>query len=155
MRIQYCLAIAGLSLAACNNPVKESAPDFLAQNLDTTVSPSADFFEYANGGWIKRNAIPASESAWGIGQLVQEDIYDRLKKINEKATLEKAASRTVTQQIGDFWYSGMDSAAIRQPCNYAGGTDRGESPGTASVSTYPTRQCVGLRPNTLRKLALK
>jgi putative endopeptidase len=114
MRIQYCLAIAGLSLAACNNPVKESAPDFLAQNLDTTVSPSADFFEYANGGWIKRNAIPASESAWGIGQLVQEDIYDRLKKINENATLEKAASRTVTQQIGDFWYSGMDSAGIDQ-----------------------------------------
>jgi putative endopeptidase len=115
MRINSLLAIAILSCAACNNPAKtDTAPDFLAQNLDTTVNPATDFFEYANGGWIKRNAIPAEESQWGIGQLVQEDIYDRLKKINESATSEKAAAGTVTQQIGDFWYSGMDSAGIEK-----------------------------------------
>jgi putative endopeptidase len=114
MKIHFLLAMAGFSLAACNNPAKEkdTAPDFLAQNLDTTTSPATDFFQYANGGWIKRTSIPPEESAWGIGQLVQQDIYDRLKQISQKASSEKAAPGTVTQQIGDLWYSGMDSASI-------------------------------------------
>jgi putative endopeptidase len=32
--------------------------DFLVANLDTTISPSKDFFDYANGDWIKRNLYP-------------------------------------------------------------------------------------------------
>lgn len=101
-----------LSWAACRTPEKEPVPDFLAQNLDTTVSPTTDFFQYANGGWIKKTPIPAEESSWGIGQLVQQDIYDRLRTISEKAATASAAPGTPSQQIGDLWTSGMDSAAI-------------------------------------------
>ena len=64
----------------CRSPLaitrkSKPAPDFLVQDLDTTVSPATDFFEYANGGWIKSTPIPAAESGWGVGNLVQEDIY--------------------------------------------------------------------------------
>ncbi|HXB92302.1 MAG TPA: M13 family metallopeptidase N-terminal domain-containing protein, partial [Puia sp.] len=115
MKIHLLLAAACLSMAACHNTEEKSAtPDFLAANLDTTVNPATDFFQYANGGWIKSTSIPPSESAWGIGQLVQEDIYDRLKKISEQAATEKGAPGTASQQIGDLWASGMDSAAIEQ-----------------------------------------
>jgi putative endopeptidase len=89
-----------------------SKPDILASHLDTTVKPGDDFFLYANGGWIKRTPIPDAESSWGIGQLVQDEIYARLKKINEDAVKEKSPAGSVTQKIGDFWKSGMDSAAI-------------------------------------------
>jgi putative endopeptidase len=89
-------------------------PDFLAQNLDKGISPARDFFSYANGGWIKRTPIPPEESAWGIGQLVQLDIYYRLRKISEDAARTKSPAGTVAQQIGDLWFSGMDSAAINQ-----------------------------------------
>ncbi|MES1160374.1 MAG: M13 family metallopeptidase, partial [Bacteroidota bacterium] len=106
------VALLTLSWAACRNQEKEPAPDFLAQNLDTTVNPATDFFGYANGGWIKKTPIPAEESSWGIGQLVQQDIYNRLRTISEKAAAEAAAPGTVSQQIGDLWTSGMDSAAI-------------------------------------------
>ncbi len=102
-----------LLLTACKTN-KDSKPDFLAANLDTTVSPSEDFFQYANGGWIKNNAIPASESSWGVGYMVQEDIYARLKKINDDAAKEKASAGSVSQKIGDFWYSGMDSASAEK-----------------------------------------
>ncbi|HEY4207699.1 MAG TPA: M13 family metallopeptidase, partial [Puia sp.] len=89
-------------------------PDFLARNLDRTMSPAKDFFSYANGGWIKRTPIPPEESAWGIGQLVQQDIYRRLRKISEDAAAANAPAGSVTQKIGDLWHSGMDSAAINQ-----------------------------------------
>lgn len=88
--------------------------DILASHLDTTVSPATDFFEYANGGWIKQNPIPASESGWGIGNLVQEELYNRLRKINEDAVKENATAGTVRQKIGDFWQSAMDSAALEK-----------------------------------------
>lgn len=101
-------------LVSCNAKTEKSSPDFLVKDLDTSVSPAADFFQYANGGWIKNNAIPPSESGWGVGTLVQEDIYNRLKTINEKAAKEQAAEGTITRKIGDFWQSGMDSAAAEK-----------------------------------------
>ncbi|HEY4065203.1 MAG TPA: M13 family metallopeptidase [Puia sp.] len=108
-------AVAGIAmLPSCQTPAKETPPDFLARNLDTSTTAANDFFEYANGGWIRQNAIPPAESSWGIGELVQEDLYDRLRKINEKAAAEKAANGTPTQQIGDLWISGMDSAATER-----------------------------------------
>lgn len=107
-----------LLAAACNNPdttTKAAKPDFLTANIDTTVSPAEDFFAFANGGWIKRTPIPESESGWGLGNLVQEDIYIRLKKVNEDAVQNSAAAAgTITQKIGDFWYSGMDSVGIEK-----------------------------------------
>ena len=86
--------------------------DILLAHLDTTVSPADDFFEYANGGWIKQNPIPASESGWGIGNLVEEELYNRLRKINEDAVKENAAEGTVSQKVGDFWQSAMDSVTL-------------------------------------------
>src|SRR5450755_1678287 len=89
---------------SCRTEEKKEEPDFLAANIDTTVSPATDFFSYANGGWIKRNPIPSDQSAWGIGFLVQEDIYKRLREINEKAATDTAAAGSISQKIGDFWF---------------------------------------------------
>ncbi len=99
---------------ACTGNKDKPGEDFLVKNLDTTVDPAEDFYLYANGGWIKNNPIPASESSWGVGHLVQEDIYVRLKTINEKAAADKAAKGSVSQQVGDFWASGMDSSAAEK-----------------------------------------
>lgn len=112
-RIAYASAVFLLLLSACDNK-NDKKTDLLAANVDTTVSPATDFFLFANGGWIKRNPIPASESSWGVGQLVQDDIYERLKAINEKAAKESATEGSITQKIGDFWYSGMDSAGAEK-----------------------------------------
>ncbi len=98
---------------ACKNISKETGTDFLANNIDTTVNAAEDFFDYAEGNWMKHTEIPAEESSWGIGNLVKEEIYNRLKKINEEATAKKAATG-VEQQIGDFWKSGMDSLSLEK-----------------------------------------
>ena len=98
---------------SCTTKTKSDStiPDVLAANIDTTVSPGEDFFLYANGGWIKNNPIPGEESSWGIGYLVDEDIYIRKRKISEDAAGRNAAEGTIDQKIGDFWLTGMDSVA--------------------------------------------
>jgi putative endopeptidase len=109
------LGVVALALAASCQPIQEkpAKDDALASHLDTTVNPANDFFDYANGGWIKRNPIPGDESNWGVGELVQKELYEKLRTINEEA--EKRADKTGSgQQIGDFWHSAMDSAAIEQ-----------------------------------------
>ena len=99
-------------IVACNNKSSTPKPDVLAANIDSTVSPGADFFQYANGGWIKKNPIPDAYSSWGIGNLVNEENLKRLREISEKATATKAAKGTTDQKIGDFWSMAMDSAKI-------------------------------------------
>ena len=107
-------ASAALLLTACNHPQpKAVSVDILTSNLDTTVKPNEDFFHFANGGWMKKNPIPNDETRWGIGSLVQEELYSRLRHINEEA-VKKAAKTGVDQQIGDLWYSGMDTGSIQQ-----------------------------------------
>jgi Predicted metalloendopeptidase len=109
MRIKnYLLFLSALVITAgsCKNKTKSdkvsgSKPDALAVNLDTTVSPGEDFFLYANGGWIKKNPIPAEQSSWGIGNLVIEENLKRLRAISEKAatanaTKGSASKRSVT-----------------------------------------------------------
>jgi len=59
-RLVYLLLLCPVFYACDNASVQSEGTkkDFLAANLDTTVSPSADFFSYANGGWIKSTPIP-------------------------------------------------------------------------------------------------
>src|SRR5262245_47825944 len=116
-RSLFLIILACTFFVSCSNSNSEetsSKEDFLSANLDTTVSPSQDFFLYANGGWIKRTTIPKAESAWGVGNLVQEDIYLRLRKINDDAIEKKGVPGSIEQKIGDFWFSGMDSVTINQ-----------------------------------------
>ncbi|UOQ66592.1 M13 family metallopeptidase [Hymenobacter volaticus] len=100
-----------LALAGCQSGTKSGSnqPDLIQANLDTTVRPGDDFFKYANGTWLKKHPIPASESSWSIGQEVQGEVYARLRALNEEAAKAKAAAGTTQQKIGDFWATGMDS----------------------------------------------
>ncbi|HEX9128085.1 MAG TPA: M13 family metallopeptidase, partial [Gemmatimonadaceae bacterium] len=88
--------------------------DFLMANIDPTVNPGQDFFTYANGGWLKRNPIPNTESAWGIGNVVREQLYLNLRSINEQAAAVSAPPGSDQQKIGDFWATAMDTAKAEQ-----------------------------------------
>ena len=108
------LIIVAYLLTACNNNVTSVKQDVIAANLDTTIQPGEDIFMYANGGWIKKNPIPAEESQWGIGNLVVEENTRRLREISESAAKENAAKGTPSQKIGDFWLAAMDTLKIEK-----------------------------------------
>ena len=104
-----------LGIYSCNNKEdKNTKPDVVAVNIDTTTSPSTDFFQFANGGWIKNNPIPGEQSSWGIGNLVIEENNKRLREICEKAAAANAKPGSNDQKIGDFWTTAMDSTKIEK-----------------------------------------
>ncbi len=114
----FCLTLLAAALALpLSSGFAMCAPlsgDFLAAHIDATVDPGVDFFQYANGTWLKAHPIPASESRWGIGNEVGEEIYLRLHAISESAAALHAAPGSDQQKIGDFWATGMDAEKADQ-----------------------------------------
>lgn len=113
--------IAAALAVSCgtSRPTPEAAktstpPDPVSADRETSVNPGDDFFTYANGGWLKAHPIPASESSWGIGNEVREEIYTRLRTINENSAKGPAAPGSDEQKISDFWATAMDDAKGNQ-----------------------------------------
>lgn len=76
------------------------------KNLDRSVRPSQDFFQYANGGWLKANPIPADKPRWGTFNQLMENNQAKLDAI-----LKECAShpRDVNgRKLGDFYRSGLE-----------------------------------------------
>lgn len=111
----FPLAVAVVAVS-CNNQTSqktEAKPDILAQNIDSTVNPAEDFFEFSCGKWIKSNAIPDDETSWGIANLVNEELYQRKLAINKEASAANSKN-TTQQQLSDFWAAAMDSVKLDQ-----------------------------------------
>ena len=78
--------LAGTVLIACKSDDKKNAemtdkiPGIALENMDTTVSPKADFYDYVNGNWLKTNTIPEDETRWGnfetIGKSTKKEVLN-------------------------------------------------------------------------------
>lgn len=102
-------AVATSAVAFTTNDKKPKYID--PANMDLSVKPGDNFYQYANGGWLKKNAIPASKTRWGSFDVLREESSQRLHKLLEDAAKSGGKDR-LSQMIGDFYRSGMDSAAI-------------------------------------------
>ncbi|MCU1349460.1 MAG: Endothelin-converting enzyme 1, partial [Acidobacteria bacterium] len=100
------------SVLAQPAPATPGRTPFDKTDLDTTVAACTDFNQYANGGWLKKNPIPAAFSNWGVGNVLAEHNREILRGILESAAKSKARPGSIDQKIGDYYTSCMDEAAI-------------------------------------------
>ena len=114
--IALCLPVLLLSITSCqtgrNN--KSIPVDALAAHIDSTVYPGNDFFQYANGKWFKENPIAPSEQSSGIFQVIQDTINSQVLKICKTSAQTASEKGSNKQKIGDFYFSGMDSANLNK-----------------------------------------
>lgn len=103
------LAGAALPLGAAEGMLKVA---FTTEWMDPTADPRKDFYQYANGGWLKQIEIPADKSRWGAFDMLGENNWRRVRGILEEAAAKPGAPGSVTQQVGDFYASATDEAAI-------------------------------------------
>ena len=86
---------------------------FNVTNLDRSVSPCTDFFQFANGGWIKNNPIPADHASWATFNQLHDRNEEILHQILEEAAKDKTATPGSNwQKIGDYYASCMNESQI-------------------------------------------
>ncbi len=100
---------------SCNNK-KQASTHFLDLSArDTAVRPQDNFFEYANGTWLKNTKIPADHVGWGSFSLIEKKLNRQIKGILDScADLQDPKEGSPVQQIGALYTSAMDSGAINQ-----------------------------------------
>src|SRR5271155_282882 len=90
----------------------DSSWGFSARNLDTTCKPCDNFYQFAMGGWMKDNPIPAEYATWGTFTQLRDSNLSAMRAILEAAAKSNAAPGSNEQKIGDFYASCMDTSAI-------------------------------------------
>ncbi len=81
-------------------------------NMDPSVKPGDNFYEYANGDWIKRTEIPADRAGIGVFTTLDTLSNKRTAALIEEAAKANAAAGSNTRKIADLYKSYMDEAAI-------------------------------------------
>jgi putative endopeptidase len=112
-----CLNAAAFAKDKTGDVKKTDAPRKFIDpaNMDLTVKPGDDFFEYANGAWTKQNAIPAKETSWGSFNILNDENKKKLLGIVEAASKATGQPKgSIKQRVGDLYASGMDTAAIEK-----------------------------------------
>jgi putative endopeptidase len=91
-----------------------SDPAFSVGKMDRAADPRVDFARFASGGWYAAAQIPADKSRWGGFDELQENNWTKVRAILEAASAQPDAGGTVTQKVGDFYRSAMDTATIER-----------------------------------------
>jgi len=83
-------------------------------NLDTTVSPGVDFYQFATGGWQKANPMPNEYARYATFDQLAERNIKQTQQIIEELGKTKHKKGSVAQKIGDLYRIGMDSLRLNR-----------------------------------------
>lgn len=90
----------------------QSQLGFDTTNLDTSVRPQDDFYKYVNGGWLKRNQIPADASSWSSFGQVRDDARSALRTVIEQAV--RTPRSVDARKLANIYESYLDSARVEK-----------------------------------------
>ncbi len=126
------LTMVAFLVVSCGGPEQtvteeEVVPGLVLENMDTTLSPTDDFFKFVNGNWLRTTEIPDDQGQWGSFNELRETNNEQVLAILESAAKSDAYGEgSDERKVADFYDSGMDSL-------------RAEAAGTAPLQPYLDR----------------
>ena len=104
-----CVATASVSAQRASKPLDRA-------NLDTTCAPCADFYQFANGTWLKHHTIPPDKSGLGSFGMLSDKNQEVVQKIviDDASLVRGGETKPGTNEfkIGTFYMSCMDTVSM-------------------------------------------
>ena len=108
------LVLLGAALGQTASQQTAPAPKFDVNNIDKSLDPCVDFYQFTCSKWMKNNPAPPDYPDWVSFSEVYEHNLGILHGILEKASNPKPPRTPVNQKIGDFYASCMDESAVNK-----------------------------------------
>lgn len=114
------LAVAALAVAALAADAQAPAAAQGAvhgvnkADMDMSVRPGDDFYQYAGGGWLKANPMKPEYSSYGVFNDLAETNRKQIRELFENLSKEKHAFGSVGQKVADLYNMAMDSVRLNK-----------------------------------------
>uniref|UniRef100_A0A8C1QGY0 Membrane metallo-endopeptidase-like 1 n=1 Tax=Cyprinus carpio TaxID=7962 RepID=A0A8C1QGY0_CYPCA len=107
--VLYTSALRGGNV--CTTPQCVTAAARLLQNMDPSVEPCQNFYQYACGGWIERHVIPETSSLHSVFNILRDELEIVLKGVLE---MENKDDREAFKKAKTLYSSCMNEILIEQ-----------------------------------------
>ncbi len=101
-----------MTLMAASMTANAQTMGIRLENMDRTVKPGTDFYEYACGEWMRKNPLRPEFSSYGSFDVIVEENQKRIKSIIEGLAQQPQQKGSLGQKIGDLYALRLDS--VRQ-----------------------------------------
>lgn len=109
------LAVAALAADAQAPAVAQGAVHGVNKaDMDLSVRPGDDFYQYAGGGWLKANPMKPEYSSYGVFNDLAETNRKQIRELFENLSKEKHAFGSVGQKVADLYNMAMDSVRLNK-----------------------------------------
>jgi len=99
---------------SCNNTKKASVDGITLTNMDTSVTPGNDFYQYADGGWIKSHPLKPEYSRYGTFDELAEKSQQQVKDLINEVSQKTNEQGSIAQKISDLYLVAMDSDRLNK-----------------------------------------
>ncbi|MDE6114565.1 MAG: M13 family metallopeptidase [Muribaculum sp.] len=104
--------LVSLAIISTQNMNAEQKRGVDRANLDTSVAPQTDFYDYACGGWMKANPLKPEFARYGTFDELRENNRIQLRELIMNLDTKNSPEGSIAQKIGDLYEMGLDSLRL-------------------------------------------
>ena len=108
------LVAGALATGCAPRPGAEKSLAIDPSNMDTTVACGDDFYEYACGGWIKKNPLKPEYARYGSFDVLAENNQKQMRELIDELGKAENEKGSVAQKVGDLYKMGLDSVRLNK-----------------------------------------
>jgi len=94
--------------------VAPKIPRFSTDYMDPSAQPANDFYQFADGAWVKNNPVPPDKSRWGGFMELQERNWFLIHEILAETLATEQPVNSPARKVADFFRSAMDTNRLEQ-----------------------------------------